>query len=52
MGLFTGGFKLLKTAFFEVSKNKYSKCTHRNYPMIELKQYIDNIVLNSNNVFP
>lgn len=28
------------------------KCTHRNYPMIELKQYIDNIVLNSNMFFP
>ncbi len=27
------------------------KCTHRNYPMIELKQYIDNIVLNSNMFF-
>ena len=75
MGLFTGGFKLLKKAseplyktpksiqetieimavaengIFEVSKNKYSKCTHRNYPMIELKQYIDNIVLNSNMFF-
>ena len=31
--------------------NKYSKCTHRNYPMIELKQYIDNIVLNSHMFF-
>ena len=41
-----------KNGIFEVSKNKYSKCTHRNYPMIELKQYIDNIVLNSNMFFP
>ena len=27
------------------------KCTHRNYPMIELKQYIDNIVHDSNVFF-
>lgn len=27
------------------------KCTHKNHPMIELKQYIDNIVLNSNMFF-
>ena len=40
-----------ENGIFEVSKNKYSKCTHRNYPMIELKQYIDNIVLNSNMFF-
>ena len=40
-----------ENGIFEVSKNKYSKYTHRNYPMIELKQYIDNIVLNSNMFF-
>ena len=27
------------------------KCTHRNYPMTELKQYIDSIVSNTNTFY-